>query len=634
MLSFIRHHLGNWFARILFGVLVIAFMGWGVGDMLRNIGTDTAIAHVAGRRIEPAAAQEAYQRELQRVSQMMPNGQQPTAQMRQLLAQQVVERLITQVAIGVEVDRLGLVVPDAALRAAVFAMPAFQGTNGAFDHARFEQLLAANNLSEGQFLSLMRQDLGQSQLLDAIGVGANAPATLTAPLFAFQDETRTAEAVFLPFAAAPAPNPPDETILKRWWANHPATFSTPEYRRIRLAVLSPDALARGETVPLSALQAAYEQNRAQYDKPERRSADILLAPDQAKAAALAARWKAGASWAEMQQAAKDSGASAVSLADALPVEFPDPALAKAVFAATPDSVTGPLQTPLGWHVIEVTGITPGANVSFAEAKPALEQALARQQAVSLVYKRVTGFEDAVAAEPSLEQLPGDLGLVGLTGTLDAEGLTEQGNPAPIPGSDALRKAVVKAAFAEQPNQPANVVQGPDDSYYALVVQAITKPHVQPYEEVKDKVLADWTAHEQRMAQNRLATQLMVAVNQGTPLADAAAEAGPLGGLAAVTLPPTRRDQPAAGVPAQLLDPLFQLKLHKATMVETADGFVTAELMAIADPTAATDPIGYGEMRDQLAHSVASDLEQVLVAALRARAHPRINFAAVEQLAQQ
>jgi len=87
MLSFIRHHLGNWFARILFGVLVIAFMGWGVGDMLRNIGTDTALAHVAGQRIEPAAAQAAYQRELERMSESLPSGQQPTAQMRQMIAE-------------------------------------------------------------------------------------------------------------------------------------------------------------------------------------------------------------------------------------------------------------------------------------------------------------------------------------------------------------------------------------------------------------------------------------------------------------------------------------------------------------------------------------------------------------------
>ena len=177
---------------------------------------------------------------------------------------------------------------------------------------------------------------------------------------------------------------------------------------------------------------------------------------------------------------------------------------------------------------------------------------------------------------------------------------------------------------------ASVIHGPDDSYYALVVQTITEPHVQPYDAVKAKVLADWTAHQQQQEQNEMATKLMVAVNGGASLADAAAEQG----LAAISLPPTRRDAPAAGVPGQLLDPLFALKLHRATMIEAADGFVTAELMAITDPSAKTDPIGYGEMRDQLARSIGADLEQIFVTALRARAHPRINMPAVEQIAQQ
>lgn len=629
MLSSIRHHLGNWFAKVLFVVLAIAFMSWGVGDMLRHVGTDTAIAHVAGQRIEPAEVQTAYQAELARVSQNLPSGKEPTAAMRQMIAEQALQRLITTAAVNAEIRRLGLIVPDAALRQAVFAMPAFQGNNGQFDRSRFEQALQTNGFTEDRFLALMRQNLGQSQLLDAVRAGASAPSILTAALFAYQSEARTAAAVVLPFSAAAAPKPPDEAVLKRWWANNPATFSTPEYRRIRVAILSPDVLAKGVTVSADALAAAYAQHKAEYNRPERRSAEILLAQDEAKATALAARWRAGASWAEMQEAAKNAGATAVALEAALPNEFPDAALAKDVFAASPGTVTGPIQTPLGWHVIEVTSITPGSNTSLADAKPELERSLARQQAVSLVYSRVTQLEDAVAANPNLENLPGDLGLVGVTGTLDEAGLTPEGKPAPLPGSEAFRKAIITAAFATSKDQMASVVQGPDQSYYALVVQAITPPHVQPYDLVKDKVLADWTAHEQRREQNVVATRLMMAVNGGTPLKQAAATEG----LSAVTVGPTHRDSAAGGVPEQLLEPLFQLAMHKATMVETGDGFVVAELTSVTPSTAQSDPIGFGAMRDQLARSIGADFEQVLVSALRARAHPRVNVALLNQITQ-
>ena len=39
-----------------------------------------------------------------------------------------------------------------------------------------------------------------------------------------------------------------------------------------------------------------------------------------------------------------------------------------------------------------------------------------------------------------------IGLAAVTGTLDAGGNTPSGEPAPIPGSPALRDAVIKAAF--------------------------------------------------------------------------------------------------------------------------------------------------------------------------------------------
>ncbi|MGH7120419.1 MAG: SurA N-terminal domain-containing protein [Acetobacteraceae bacterium] len=630
MLSFIRRHLGDWSARILFVGLAIAFAAWGIGDIRNPLGSDTAVAHVAGQRIGPSAVQKEYQNELNRLMQELPNSKQPTAEMRKLLAMQAVERLVTEAALAREISRRGLVVPDAAVRDAVFSIPAFQGSNGTFDKVKFQQALASNGLTEAGFLALMRQNLAQAQLLEPIGVGAIAPKVLTSALFAYRYETRTATAVTMPFAAAVEPKAPDEAVLKRWWANNPKAFSTPEYRHIRVVVLSPDVLAKHVQVSETVLKAAYAEHKASYDKPEKRSAEIILASDKAKAAALAAQWRAGASWAEIQQAAKAAGATAVALNDALPTEFPDAVLAKAVFAAQPETVTGPLQTPLGWHVIDVTGITPGANTSFADAKPALEAAAARQEAVGLVYARVTKFEDAVAAEPTLEKMPTDLGLVGETGTLDKEGLTPEGTHAPLPGSSALQKAIVAAAFATGKDNLASVVQGPGQSYYALTVTGITPSHVQPFPLVKAKVLADWTAQERRREQNEMATRLMVAVNHGTPLADAAAKEG----LKAVQLPPTGRSTPAAGVPPQLLGPLFSLKLHKATMVETADGFVTAELTAVSQPTAAANSVGYKSLQTELARSIGQDLQQVFVSAVREDAHPRINMPALEQIAQQ
>ena len=63
-------------------------------------------------------------------------------------------------------QRLGIVVPDQAVRQAVFAMPAFRGPNGQFDQQRFQAVLRNNGLTEARFLDMMRADLAQRQLLE------------------------------------------------------------------------------------------------------------------------------------------------------------------------------------------------------------------------------------------------------------------------------------------------------------------------------------------------------------------------------------------------------------------------------------------------------------------------------------
>ena len=45
----------------------------------------------------------------------------------------------------------------------------------------------------------------------------------------------------------------------------------------------------------------------------------------------------------------------------------------AVFSGKQGDIVGPVQTDFGWHIIRITGITPGKTQSFDEAKGAIEQ---------------------------------------------------------------------------------------------------------------------------------------------------------------------------------------------------------------------------------------------------------------------
>jgi peptidyl-prolyl cis-trans isomerase D len=634
MLALLRSSLNTWPVRILFMLLIAAFSVWGIGDVVRNLGAnDGSAAHVGGVAISPQDVDSAFRQQMQQTAQQLGSPDQVTPQMRMMIAEQAAAQLVAQTAIDQMANRMGLAAPDADVQREVFAMDAFQDQNHQFSRTQFDQLLQANGMSETEFLHLMQAQIIRNQLINSIRAAATAPSVMVKTVYAYENQTRVAKLVQLPFAAAAQPAAPSDAVLHRWYKNHPVEFSAPEYRRVTLVILSPDVLARDVQVPEADIRAAYARVVANTPAlPEKRTVEVVVTQDKAAAATIAQQWSGGADWATVQKAATAVGATPLQLPNITPADLPSAALAQAAFAATANTVVGPIPNGAsGWAVLEVTAVTPGSGVQdYAAAAPSLRDQIARQRAVSLVNQRVDSLQDALAGRTPLERLPGDLGLAALEGSIDSDGLTEQGQPAPIPGTAALRQAVVAQAFKQAVNQAAALINGPDNSYFALTVDGITPATTKAFADVRGQVLASWTQAQMRREQEVAATRMLDAMRGGRTL-DGVAD--PLGLQVTDTPPLTRDGQAPAGVPQNLVAPLFSLQQGESTMIETPDGFVVAQLAEIQTPSPDADPVGYQQLKASLSGSLADDMQAVFAGVVTARDNPRINQAVIQQIAQ-
>jgi peptidyl-prolyl cis-trans isomerase D len=627
MLTAFRRYLETWPVRVFFGIMVLAFVVWGVGDVVRQIGTSTWLAKVGGQTIEPQQFEQTFERDMAQAERQLQRGQDVTPALRKQVADQAMQQLIGQVALGREIDRLRIVVPDAALRGAVFAMPAFHGANGQFDRNQFEAALRNANLSEPEFLDLMREQLASQQLLSAVAAGAGAPAMLVRKIFDFEEQQRSALMVELPLATVPAPPAPTPAELQRWYANHPWLYRSPEFRRIKAAVLAPEALAKTLTATDAELHAYYDTHKEIYVVAPRRSVQVAVLQDEAKAKALAAQWSGGADWAAIEKAAQADGGTAVDLDNTTQTGIPDSSLAQAAFSTQPNTVAGPTKTALGWDVLKVTKVTPGTEQSFEQAKPEILAHVLDDKAASQIYDSANKVDDVLGTGAGLDKLPNNLGLVGVQGTLDAKGDTPEGTPAPIPGPPELRKALIEAAFKTPPGQPpAQLTEVPAtqsngaSSYFALTVESVTPAAIKPFDTVRSEVEADWTAAARQTESEKEAAKVLTAVHGGQSLIDAATVAG----LTVQRTKPVTRDATDTDMPGQLQRVLFGLKPKEPAMVQTPDGFVVAVLDKLETPDPKTDKSAYDEIAQTLARSVAADLTGGFEAALRARANPRVN----------
>jgi peptidyl-prolyl cis-trans isomerase D len=330
----------------------------------------------------------------------------------------------------------------------------------------------------------------------------------------------------------------------------------------------------------------------------------------------------------MQALASKAGGNPVELDNATKAQFPLAAMGSAVFAAAPGQVTGPVQGPFSLFLFKVTKVQsslPGQAQMVAEVKQQLQLQMAQNE----VAQDVNSLQDALAGQTPLDQLPGNIGLVALQGTLDANGNEADGTPAPIPGGADLKAAVVKAAFAAHQGDPAALETGPDGSYFAFTVDSITPPSTKPYADVKAKVAAAWTADQVARAAEVKAATLMAAVNAGQSLDNAASAAG----LAVTMTPPVTRNSPPTGVSQQLAQVLFTLKPGQATMQQTDSGFTVAALAKITDPGPQDDPTDYADVQSSMTKSLQDDMMQSFVSGLQARQNVTIDQKLFAQLYQ-
>ncbi len=636
MITALRNSLDTWYVRAFFVLMIGTFVFWGVGDVVRMFGTSSWVIKVAGQTIEAPAFQAEYQRALSAATANLPPGQEPPPDLRQKVADQAMQRTVTEAAMGSLLRDLRLVSPDSYVAAAVREMQVFKDSSGKFSKQQFDALLRNNGLTEPRFLQSVRIDLTQRQLFGAIAAGAAASRTQALPVYAAVFEKRAADMVEFPFSRAPTVLPADEATLRRFYDNHPDLYSTKELRRVKAVILSPKAVAKEIAVSDEDLHAAYDRARAGYVTPEKRSARVISAADETQARSLMAAWQAapagGDDWAVAQAAATAAGAAPVALDDATRDQFPDTDLAAAVFGAQTNTVVGPVKGALAWYVLKVSSIVAGSEKSFESVKEELKDRVLADKATDIIYPRANTLDNLLGNGTALDDLPGDLGLIAVTGSLDADGKTAEGEPAPLPDPTELRTALIDAAFKARIGDPLRLIEaktpaGP--AYFAIAVEEITPPGLKPFDDVRTAVADEWLFQQQRRSQEEAAAAMLGSIHGGRPFADAATIAGVVPKLT----PIVSRGEGAAGMPMELHQVLFGLKKAEATMVETSTGFIVAVPAEIVVPDPAADTAGFAKMTSELTNAIGTDLVATFQEAVRLRAKPRINQTNFDQIVQ-
>ena len=171
MLQAIRSKAGSFVVKGLFGLLIVIFGIWGIGDIFRTRSTDTVIATVGDQSIQAEDLQAAMRRELENLSARA-GGPIDIQQLKKFgVVDSVLGDLIDRRLLSQETARMRLEVSDEVIRNAITDNPKFRSPDGHFDRAIFNATLAQNRFSEDQFVALVRREIPSGDLVQALTVG-------------------------------------------------------------------------------------------------------------------------------------------------------------------------------------------------------------------------------------------------------------------------------------------------------------------------------------------------------------------------------------------------------------------------------------------------------------------------------
>ncbi len=627
MLQAIREKTTGLVVKIFFGLLVLSFAVWGIGDyaFLRT-ADDTAIK-VGETKVSLAALDTDYRAARDRLRAAL-GGELDENLVRTFgLLDQTVERATTQAALDEEARRLGIIASDAQVRQRIAADPAFRGPTGQFDRFQFQRVLFENGLSEQRYIELVRGETRRLPLLEALDSGAAVPAALVDAIYRHRNERRSGERVFVSASAFMDIGTPTDDQLKEAFEANIDRFTAPEYRAASVARVGLDDLLASTEPDEKTLEDEFAARKAELDVPERRELKQMLFADEAAAKAALAAIDGGKSFDDVAKETPGQSPERTALGEVTRGET-IPEIAEAAFGAgaAAGKTVGPVRTPFGWHLVEIVSIKPGEEATLAAVRDMLLPELKRRLAGERAFEIANKLEDQITRGRTLDEAAEAAGArVVKIDAVDARGRDAQGEAVALfsGAPEALR-----AVFDTPVGRESQLIETRTGLYFLVRPDGVTPSQRKEFAAVRDEVAGLWAAQRRDEKAAERAKEVLGAIAGGEALEAAALRFN----LRVEPIEPVlRTGDTSRNLPAQIAARLFAMKPGDAAVTPGLEGHYVVRTKEIVPADPAADASGVERIRAQLRQEMANDLIAEYTQGLRARLGAQINRAVVDRL---
>lgn len=388
---------------IVFVFILFIFVDWGAGRAQSGDNENFA-ARVNGETITLQDFNRATFYLEQRYEQMY--GQNLTAEMREALGlpRQVLNSLIDETLLLQEARRLDLEAKPEEIRQKILEMPIFS-QDGKFVGPELYERYVRTQL-QYPTAAAFEEEMGRNVTLEKIHSALRNSIILTpaAVEAEYRRRNESAKIRYVLLAADPLVESATATPaeVETYYRGHSTDFSHPEQRNVKYLLADLARIRSQVSVTEDEIRARYEAMKGQFQSGESVQAQHILLKVESnatleqqnavekKARDLVVRLRAGADFAALAREHSQDPGSAANGGDLgffergrMVAEFE-----QAAFSTPVGTISDPVKTPYGYHIIRVNEKRPGGLKPLSEVRAQLEAQLRTQKASDSARERI------------------------------------------------------------------------------------------------------------------------------------------------------------------------------------------------------------------------------------------------------
>ena len=221
----------SFFVKLLVGIIILPFVFWGMGDVFRG-GNQNVVATVDSNKIST-------QEFVNYINRLNLNEEQVKNLSKTDLVEQILSDYIGKKVMSLEIEKLGVVVSDNALRDIIKNDKSFF-KDDKFSRTEYEKFLIKSGITAPQFEANIVEQEKRRQFLSSLAGGIVIPDILVEKEFRKENQTKSIQ--YIDLEKYHSKKKPSQDSIKELYERNKNVFFT-ELKSIRYAEIKPELIS-------------------------------------------------------------------------------------------------------------------------------------------------------------------------------------------------------------------------------------------------------------------------------------------------------------------------------------------------------------------------------------------------------